>query len=140
MVLFISFRDKPYFTCLALALAGLYSNSLLAILNSRIRIEGVHTHPSVQMTAGSSLAFYAQDATSRRMQLPYASVVGRTVDASNTGTHVFDVRIHRHTETWTATDDIIPIDGTVSLNFPRRNVFMTVLTFFMIRIRKSRQN
>ncbi|KLO19750.1 hypothetical protein SCHPADRAFT_797781, partial [Schizopora paradoxa] len=38
MIIFIRFPNKPYFTCIGMVLAKLYSNSLLAILNSRIRI------------------------------------------------------------------------------------------------------
>ena len=111
MALFISLPDKPYFTCIGLALAKLYSNSLLAILNSRIRIEGVHTNSTAQMTAGSSLAFYGQSAASRRTALPYASAIRKD---DNNGPHIVDVRIQHHTETWTAADDMIPMDDTVS--------------------------
>ncbi|KLO08560.1 hypothetical protein SCHPADRAFT_1000869 [Schizopora paradoxa] len=94
MALFISLREKPYFTCIGLALAKLYSNSLLAILNSRIRIEGVHSSPGAQVSAGSSFAFYERSANGRRSALPFPRLDGN-------GPHIVDVRIQRQTETWT---------------------------------------
>ena len=115
MALFISIRDKPYFACLALALAKLYSNSLLAILNSRIRIEGVHVTSSTQMAPGSGIAFAGQNTTDRRLDLPYANAgtIGRIVD--NTVPHTVDVRVHRCTETWPVPDDsdMIPMSDMV---------------------------
>jgi len=108
LALFIWLPDKPYFTCIGLALAKLYSNSLLAILNSRIRLEGSHNAPSAQVVRGSSLAFYERGG--RRTALPYAR------EDENT-THVVDVRIQQHTETWIETDDI-PMNDTESKMSP----------------------
>ncbi|KLO12204.1 hypothetical protein SCHPADRAFT_431111 [Schizopora paradoxa] len=109
LVLFITVPDKGYYPCLTMVLAKLYSNSLLAILNSRIRIEGVHSHPSVQMAAGSSLDFYGRNTAGHRAALPFAG-------AMEVGPHIVDVHNQRHTETWDASDDmhIIPIFRTRS--------------------------
>ncbi|KLO12207.1 hypothetical protein SCHPADRAFT_941394 [Schizopora paradoxa] len=104
MALFIIIRDKPYFACLALALAKLYSNSLLAILNSRIHIEGVHADSTIPMTPRSGIAFARQSTTERHMDIPYASTIGRTFD--ETIPHVVDVRVHRCMETWPVPDDM----------------------------------
>ena len=139
MALFISLPDKPYFTCIGLALAKLYSNSLLAILNSRIRIEGVHTNHTAQMTPGGSLLAFYQNAASRRRTavLPYASVIsrkdsvqatGKDGNGNGAGPHVVDVRIQRQTEIWPAThrddSEMIPMDETVSK--PLFSILMTV--------------
>ncbi|KLO12206.1 hypothetical protein SCHPADRAFT_941393 [Schizopora paradoxa] len=112
LALFISVPDKAYYPCLTMVLAKLYSNSLLAILNSRIRIEGVHT--SAQIVTGSSLAFYERSTTSRRTALPYVDVV--TKDDRNIGPHVVDVHILRRTGTRNVMDEMhaTPIDDTIS--------------------------
>ena len=101
---------------MALALGKLYSNSLLAILNSRIRIEGVHAGSAVQMSPGSGIVFAGPGATERRLDLPYASHgTGRIVD--NTVPHIVDVHrdVCRCKETWSITDDVdmISMSGMV---------------------------
>ena len=45
LILFLVFPDTAYHTSIAIALAKLYSNSMLMILNSRIRIIGGRKTP-----------------------------------------------------------------------------------------------
>ncbi|KLO12209.1 hypothetical protein SCHPADRAFT_998298 [Schizopora paradoxa] len=112
MALFMAFRDKTYFACLALALAKLYSNSLLAILNSRIRIEDAHATSGVHRAMGSSLAFYGRNSLSHRVEIPRPSL---SLARRNADNPVIDVHVQRHTETWTAEDDsMVPMDCTKS--------------------------
>ncbi|KLO12211.1 hypothetical protein SCHPADRAFT_905326 [Schizopora paradoxa] len=124
LILSICIRDKPYFLCLALALAKVYSNSLLAILNSRIRIEGVHPGSVAQMGPGSGISFAGQNTIERRLELPYASngTMGRIVD--NTVPHIVDVRVCRCRETWPVSDDkdMIPMSDMNSVNLDSESI------------------
>ncbi|KLO12202.1 hypothetical protein SCHPADRAFT_430475 [Schizopora paradoxa] len=105
LVLLVAFPKKLYFACVGFALSKFYSNSLLAILNSRIRIEGVHTDPAVQMMGGSSLAFYGKPPTSERgAASPCASAL--KID-HNAGSYVVDVHVRHHTEMWDVRDEEI---------------------------------
>jgi len=72
VTLFLSFRHANYHTVPALILAKLYSNTCLAVLNSRFRILGGRDESSGEITI--SQTFLAQDSTSAAQAKRFVNV------------------------------------------------------------------
>ncbi|KLO12200.1 hypothetical protein SCHPADRAFT_430253 [Schizopora paradoxa] len=128
MVLFISLPSKTYFCCVGIALAKLYSNSLLAVLNSRIHIEDRQSGSSAQVVAGSSIAFYVQDTNSRPTALPYSSAFQKT--ENNVASYVVNVNARRRKEVWDVADGMVsmPMDDAKSESSTATKDLDSVLT------------
>ncbi|KLO12208.1 hypothetical protein SCHPADRAFT_941395 [Schizopora paradoxa] len=108
IALFLRPITMPYFTCVGLALAKLYSNSLLAIFNSRIRIRGAQTCTPIMKTDEPSLAF-GGDTIDTHPSLPVNIEGGNMAPV----TSIVDIRRQEDSEAWTNSEESvgsIPLD------------------------------
>lgn len=114
ITLFLAFPNNSYHGCVALTLAKLYSNSLLVIFNSRIRIHGGRNSPS---TVNTSVISYGTKSNSKRATL---TLGGRTAISSFGG-----VQIQEETIT-----DSIPLEEQVS-NSEQITCFIAYLCHYL---------
>ncbi|KLO12195.1 hypothetical protein SCHPADRAFT_941385 [Schizopora paradoxa] len=108
LALFLSLPTMPYFTCVGLALAKLYSNSLLAIFNSRIRVRGAQGSTPIMKTDEPSLAFRG-DTMESHPSLPVNIEGGNMAPV----TSIVDIRRQDDSEAWTNSEESI---GSIPLD------------------------
>lgn len=117
ITLFLRFTHNSYHGCVALTLAKLYSNSLLVIFNSRLRISDGRNStassgpaPSTLMT-GATVSFVNRHDMSRRQTMVSINMNNDTM-STLPETPVLHIQPSENgLEKWSETDVIIPING-----------------------------
>ena len=105
LILFLVFPTEAFHVCIALTLGKLYSNSLLVIFNSRIRILGARN-----FTPGNTFHSYQSSSNNqsvnKRVNPTPVVLSPRTAANSLNG-----IRVDQ--ETWIDDADIIPMENKV---------------------------
>ncbi|KLO19181.1 hypothetical protein SCHPADRAFT_918701 [Schizopora paradoxa] len=105
LILFLSFQHNSYHGCVALTLAKLYSNSLMVIFNSRLRIVDGRNVTTTTIT-DSSVSFNRKSRISGngRQTLVHLST------SSPPSAQLGQVQIRKELETWSDGGDAIPLE------------------------------
>ena len=119
IVLFLSLRQFPYHACVAITLAKLYSNSLLVIFNSRMRIYGGRGNvPTSLLDPNSGISLR----NNRSQEVKAPSHTPKHVSLKGSSGHVTSttptwINVKKDTEVWTDHDDSdIPLEERVRSN------------------------
>lgn len=114
LILFLVFPSAAYHGCVALLLAKMYSNSLMVLLNSRIRI------------IGSRSESYSMEDSHHSVHLN-KSRPGAAIHLTSRNAAVNFSGVHVQEETWTRTDgDVIPMEDRVSIFIRYRLFFISI--------------
>jgi len=108
VTLFLSFKHQSYHACVALTLAKLYSNSLMVIFNSRLRIVDGRNSTTTTIT-DSSVSFNRKSRLSGRQTLVHFNGAGQPPSAS-----LGQVQVRKELETWSDGGDAIPLEDQES--------------------------
>jgi len=109
LILFLSFPHNAYHGCVALTLAKLYSNSLMVIFNSRLRIVDGRTGTNSTIT-DSSISFNRKSRLSGRQTLVHLNSISHPPSAA-----LGQVQIRKELETWSDGGDVIPMEEQDSI-------------------------
>jgi len=94
LILFLAFPHKAYHGCVALTLAKLYSNALLVLFNSRIRIVGARSYIPSEVPPDTWDSLFAKSTPSATSTLDVLKFHSSTGPASSVG------GVHVHEERW----------------------------------------